>query len=257
MGLQKDISMRFAPYSSSRLSLFKQCQRKFKYKYVDKIHVHFEPSVALTRGSILHSLLEHHDSMTLKENIAMLAKDEQIRNSKFYTKAVVKECILIYQNFLKSDIAKEIFAEFKLGTELHCGLNKKLVPCEYLSEDALFRGMIDRITVDKKSNVVRIVDWKSGKDKSTGTYRQPPDQLMNYGSWYFSKFPVDTIIIEYVFVEHNTTLQYTLTRDKLKEYNRALVTDIVSAEKATDFPKTESPLCDFCEFRSHCIDDAT
>ena len=247
--------MKYAPYSASRLATFEQCNRKFQYKYIDKIQVPFEPSVALTRGGIIHSLLENHGKMTLKESVQQLKEDPQIAKSPFYTKEVVRDCLKVFKSFIETDIAKEIFDELELGTELHLGLDGKLNPCEYLSKDVLFRGMIDRVTVNRTTNVVRIIDWKTGKDKSTGTYKQAPDQLMHYASWYFTKFPVDTLIITYVFVEHNTTLEYTLTRDKLNAYNKALLTPIVKAEKADEFPKDLSPLCNFCEFYTHCNND--
>ena len=112
-----------------------------------------------------------------------------------------------------------------------------------------------KIIIEKTNPIVRIVDFKTGADRSQGQYKQKPDQLMNYASYWFTKFPVDTIIICYVFVEHNTTLEYTLTRDKLKAYNKALIAPIVKAERATSFPKELSPLCNFCEFYSHCNDD--
>ena len=68
--------MKYAPYSASRLAVYEQCPRKFKYKYVDKIPVPFEPSLALTRGKVIHSLLEFHGKMTLKENIQKLKEDK-------------------------------------------------------------------------------------------------------------------------------------------------------------------------------------
>ena len=43
------------------------------------------------------------------------------------------------------------------------GLDKKLQPCNYFSEDAILRGKID-FTI-KDGNKILVVDWKSGKVK--------------------------------------------------------------------------------------------
>ncbi len=248
--------MKYAPYSASRLGVYEQCPRKFKYNYVDKIKVPFVPSIHLTRGKIIHHLLEFHNKLSLKESIAKMKLDEQIVGSPFYTKEVIKECIGVYQSFIETDMAKELFGDLELGTELHLGLDYKLNPCDYFGKEVLFRGMLDRVVVDTASDVVKIIDWKSGKDKSgaSGT-KQSPEQLMHYGSWYFEKFPVNEIKIIYVFVEHNTKLEYTMYRDKVNDYKKALLKPIVSAEKAVDFPKIESPLCNFCEFYNKCHED--
>ena len=247
--------MKFAPYSASRLAVYEQCPRKFRYKYVDKIEVPFEPSLPLTRGKIIHHFLEFHEKLTLKESIAKMKLDKQITESPFYTKEVVKDCIVIYQNFTKTDFAKELFAQLELGTELHLGLNYKLEPCSYKGDEVLFRGMIDRVSVEKQEDLVYIIDWKSGKDKSQGAYKQTPDQLMHYGSWYFSKFPVDTIKLLYVFVEHNTKLEYTLHRTKVDDYKKALLRPIIRAERDDEFIINPTPLCDFCDFRFLCSDE--
>jgi len=249
--------MKYAPYSASRLATYEQCPRKFKYKYVDKIKLPFEEhSLALTRGKIIHHLLEYHNKLTLKESIDKLKFDDDINTSPYFTKEVIKECIQVYRKFVETDIAKSIFGDFELGTELKVALNKKLEPCEYLDKDTLFRGLIDRVVVDKTTDLVRIIDWKTGKDKSGSSgIKQTPDQLMHYGSWYFAKFPVDKIKIVYVFVEHNTTLEYTLTRERVQDYKKALLLPIIKAEKDEVFEKITSPLCDYCEFRDVCNGD--
>lgn len=247
--------MKYAPYSASRLATYEQCHRKFRFKYVDKVHIPFEPSLALTRGKILHGLLEWHGKCTLAETITKLQADKDVSESPFFNKAVLKECILIFKGFVETDMCKSVFADLELGTELQLGLDYKLEPCEYYGEEVLFRGLIDRVVVNKSENKVRIVDWKSGKDKSKPPYRQPPDQLMHYGSWYFSKFPVDEITLSYIFVEHNTELNYTIYRDKLNDYKKALLKPIISAEKNEVFPRNMTALCDYCDYRELCDEE--
>jgi len=247
--------MKYAPYSASKLGLHKQCPRKFKYRYIDKLPSEFEFSEATTKGGIMHLLLEHY-AKPLKERIQEIKKDKRLTSSEFFSKEMVASCIADIEKFNKSDLGKEIFSYQNLVNELKIGLDKRLKPVDFYDNDVvMFRGMIDAIFVNTEDDVVHIIDWKSGGDKSTGQYKQTPDQLLQYAAFYFNKFPIDTIKIRYVFVEHCTESTYTLTRDNLEKYNKFLVKNIIKAEQDNIFDKIEQPLCNWCEFRDHCISD--
>jgi len=275
--------MKFAPYSPSKIGLHKQCPRKFKYRYIDRLPSEFIHSEATTKGHILHSLLEHY-SKSLPEKIKKIKTDRDIQRSEFYNKDLVKECILTYNKFIGTDLGKEIFSMTNIGNEVFGALDKKLKPTEYHAGNAMYRGKVDSIFVDNDEKeiglvedipegyelietgttkriqlsnaVIHIIDWKTGRDNSDGQYKQKPDQLLQYAAWYFNKMPVDTIIIRYVFVEHeNAEVQYTLTRDNIDKYNTFLVKGIIGAEQDTTWKKIEQPLCNWCEFRDHCIND--
>ena len=275
--------MKYAPYSSSKIGLHKQCPRKFKYRYIDKLLAAFTHSEASTKGHIIHSLLEHH-TKPLPEKIKIIKTDRDIQKSEFYNKDLVKEGILAYNKFIETNLGREIFSMSNIGNELWCALDNKLTPTEYHASNAMYRGKIDSIFVNndikeilltegipegyelvetttvqkiqKTNPEIHIIDWKSGKDNSDGLYKQKPDQLLQYAAWYFNKMPVDTIVIRYVFVEHeNAEVQYTLTRDNIDKYNTILVKGIIGAEQDTTWPKIEQPLCNWCEFQDHCIND--
>ena len=78
---------------------------------------------------------------------------------------------------------------------------------------------------------------------------------MYYATWFFANFPVDTIYIKYVFVEHGTDLEFKMTRDRLKHYNAMLLKKVHEVENEEEFPKVHSALCDYCDFYEVCIKD--
>jgi len=147
--------MKYAPYSASKIGCFKGCNRKFKYKYVDKIQVRFEPSEALTKGNIIHSFLENHD-LPLADKIAALQKDKQIYKSPFYNKELIKLCLKVYNEYIVTKQGIKNFENKTLSNELRIALNTKLESCHYLDKDVLFRGYIDRISVDLDEKVIEI-----------------------------------------------------------------------------------------------------
>lgn len=248
--------MKYAPYSASKIGAFQSCPKAFDYRYIQKVKVPWVPSIHLTRGSLIHLFLEHHE-LPLKEKIQKMKEDREIMKSEFFNKELVKECLEVYERFIKTDLGKELFSLKKVGAEIGCGLNKQLKAGDY-DDGEMFRGFIDRINVDTteakiEDNVVHVIDWKSGKDRSGGMYPQNPDQLIYYGTWYFEKFPVNTIVLHFVFVEHeNAELTYTLTRDNLQKYKTLLVKNIHSIEKCEDFFKNENKLCQWCSFLEIC-----
>ena len=247
--------MKYNPYTASSLGTFAQCPRKFKYYKIDKIKVPRVRTDALVRGELIHLFLEHNEDDLSKQipRIKYLQKRD-----KGITKELVKESYDIFTRYKNGPIGKKYLSLKSLGRELKIALkieNKTLVPCKYDDPDAIYRGLIDAVFVDTDTDKVYIIDWKSGKDKSTGTYKQTPDQLLYYASWYFTNFPVDNISIVYAFVEHNTELKYELTRDRVKHYNKLLLKNISEVEKEQQFPKEESPLCDYCDYQDHCMKD--
>lgn len=245
--------MKFAPYSASRINVYDKCPRQFRYKYADKLKKTFQQSVALTKGHIVHFLLEYHE-LSDGEKLKKMKLNAEIMDAKFYSKELVKECLGIYRTFIATTTGKKLLGLFKLQAEGTCGLTKKLVPCEFDDKDVLYRGLIDRIAVDKDEDIVYVIDWKTGGDKSEGQWKQDPKQLLSYAAWYFATFPVDTIVIAYVFVEHEDAIfSHVLRRDKLSQLNKVLLTDIVSIEKEADWPKKETGLCNFCDFQDECI----
>jgi len=114
-----------------------------------------------------------------------------------------------------------------------------------------------KVKIEKLLPIIKIRDYKTGKDKSSGKYAQTFDQLLYYAAWYFEKFPVDTIIIEYDFVEHiHNPHQKVLTRDNLNEYKKFLLKNILEIEKCVEWDKNVTPLCSWCQYEDHCNTDS-
>jgi CRISPR/Cas system-associated exonuclease Cas4 (RecB family) len=257
--------MKYNPYTASSLGIFAQCPKKFKYAKIDKIPVQSVETPALIKGKLVHLFLEHHE-LPLIDKLKQVKKlkyqkrylNPEDNSKSLITNDLIKESVKIYNNFIKTDLGKQILSYKKLAVELPCALkinDKKLEPSNFQDKDNIYRGYIDACFVNEKTDEVYIIDWKTGADKSKGDYQQSPDQLMYYATWYFTNFPVDTIYIRYVFVEHGTYLEFKMTRDRLKHYNAMLLKKVHEVENEEEFPKVHSALCDYCDFYEVCIKD--
>lgn len=224
--------MKYTPYSFSKLSTHKHCNRKFKYNYIDKAPKDRIDMTALLKGGAVHSILEHYpESSTHK-----LAPKYQHIADKF-----------IATNLGEKYLSHDSIREFNFG------LTKELTPTTYSDKEALFRGSIDFIcTID---DVLHLIDWKTGK------YKEPKwqqyDQLMFYGIYFFQRYEnIDTIKISYVYIEHEDHENaITLERQYIDTYVSELLELVNATENDIDFIKNPGPLCNWCEFKSHCNND--
>jgi len=244
--------MKYSPYSASRIASWNQCHRRFKYSYIDKAPREPSDDTPLKKGFCTHLFLENHIAKFSKEKLLKEIKKEGIPDD------IVRESKRIYKDFVNSQLGKQIFSYFPLGAELEVGLkieNGNIVTCEFLDPDCLFRGKIDYVCVDKETDKVMVIDWKTGKDRSDGKYAQKPDQLIYYAAWYFHNFPVDEIELMYIFVEHGTKSSYVMTRKDLNKYIKFLLKNIKNIETDTTFEKNISALCNWCPYKRHCDSD--
>lgn len=224
--------MKYAPYSFSKLSTHNQCNRKFRYSYIDKAPQDNTDMTALLKGGAVHSIIEHYPN----DSNHKLAEKYQHVADKF-----------ISTNLGQKYLTEKSIREFKFG------LSNKLEPTGYSDKDALFRGSVDFIcTID---NVLHLIDWKTGKLKDQKW--QEYTQLMFYGIYFFQRYPkIDTIRISYVYVEHeDMENDLVLERQYLRRYIQELTEMIKKVEEDQTFPKNETKLCEWCSFRTHCSGD--
>lgn len=116
--------MKFAPYSFSKISTHKQCNRKFKYSFIDKIPRGKTDITPLLKGRAVHAIL---DDFPEKSSHKLADKYQHIADKFIATETASK---YIYQDSLK---------EFRFG------LSKKLEPTSYSDKTALFRGIADHV----------------------------------------------------------------------------------------------------------------
>lgn len=216
------------PLSFSSLSNFKQCKRKFRYDKIDKLPREFKMSEPLIKGGAVHDILEHFPNQSNHE--------------------YAKTYEYIIQEFLKTDIAKK-YLFTKSTREFSFGLTPNLKLTDFFNKKSLFRGKIDHICII--DGVLFLVDWKTGKVKEQRY--QDFTQLLFYAVVMFLKnSSIKEIDISYVYVEHGQENKLRLLRDNLESYLGELLNLIYSVLSEKEYPKTITPLCDWCDFQEIC-----
>lgn len=237
-------------FSYSRVETFKQCPRKYKYRYVDKLKTIPDQSAsnALYLGIGLHKGIETTPAEGVEEY-----------KSNFY---------IVTNEIINWGIQIEYWAE-KV---------KELLPPGGQHEATLttddYIGFIDYVTDDT------IMDFKFTTPKNYQRYLESP-QLKIYAHYWKKLHPESNIKhLKYVFIpksavrqRRNETIQQF--RQRLIETLDTMEIEIVEVpydgcdddsvtqfvgdcgriEIARDFPKNETPLCQWCDYCNYCLNE--
>jgi CRISPR/Cas system-associated exonuclease Cas4 (RecB family) len=180
---------KFLGISPSALNSYIECQLRFYFQYVAKVREPDEVEEdidARVLGNFLHDAMEHIYARLkdLKAGKAIEASDikevqksiDSVLNAFFVKKYNLdpnKEVVLEGQRYVVREIVKqmvlrilkrdEAYTPFEIIAVEEAGMNYK-VKLDNVSTTVVIGGKLDR--VDKKGNTIRIVDYKTGKDKT-------------------------------------------------------------------------------------------
>jgi CRISPR/Cas system-associated exonuclease Cas4 (RecB family) len=228
--------VKYNPYSFSKVSLYNNCNRKFKYKYIDRIKVKTD-TYHLEKGNYVHEVLEH------------LRTGGEVDVSKYnLTAEQIAEIDVLIDTFVQSEFSKTFLypKTDHVFTEIKFGIDTKLEVSDYDYRDKnlLYLGAVDQVNF--YSDSLHVIDWKTGK------VRNYTEQLRHYAMWALTQFPnVEKVITSYVFIEHNQSIDVIVTREELKKIHLELLSNIQTIETDEQFFRKETPLCDYCEYGHH------
>lgn len=260
-------------FSFSQISMFKNCQRSWYYRYIEKLPVVLGPQ--LKKGSQVHLLLEHFETFkNLKSsnietsnfsNVEML-NDENFKNFNEFEKQDFLEAFnnpevfQIVENFSNSELGKTILSR-KSIREFEFMFNEKIEPT-FEKESSIFIGYIDRINIF--DGQIELIDYKTGK------YKEPKfqdfSQLLIYAVYIFQRYNFKKINLRFVYVEHNLENSITLNYNDYEIHKFMLLNDIqnilnlleiskISNEEKfeiSNFKCSVKKLCNWCDFKEFC-----
>lgn len=238
--------MKFNPYSVSKLGTYNQCPLKFKLNYIEKIRVPFTYNVALYKGSYIHEILEHNYDYDTPFKTNEIFTEQEKEKSKSIVKTFENSDLGIkYKKIALSDEFKSVHEE-KFGYKI---VNSKLEICDYWDKECWIRGAIDFQYID--GDKVYNIDWKSGKSHATEK-DFGITQSTAYSIFLFLKYPeIDTVVSNFVFVEHSNEKEIIYTRDKFNEYVKYFYDMTKTVEIDEIYKEDVGALCDWCDFYKH------
>ena len=254
--------------SPSSINLYKQCPRKYYYRYIKRLPT--KPSIHLVRGVVAHSALEHFfdqappatDWMTFmqKRVLELLEQFWEEHADEFAQLDETPEELAGYKQETKQMLLRWVlsFSErvkkrMKSGESLEEAFSalKPVSEANYKDKELQVRGFID--AVEEFDDRVRLVDYKTSKrPEITESYRL---QLGIYALLYLRehKRVPDEVGIE--FLRHGG--EYMAVNDELlldAQFEIEQIHFLTKTDDIVNYPKNPSPLCNWCDFYDVCFD---
>ncbi len=241
--------------SPSKVSSFTNCALSFRFSAID--HLPQVPSVAATRGSLVHAALERLFCLEAPERTferSLLCLEEataEFRSNPDFTDLALDSTeeatflgesrVLLQKYFRLEDptAITPIGIELKLEAEI---------------DGVLLRGIIDRLELNANGELV-VTDYKTGRAPGP---RQEQERLAGVAFYsllcerVFGERPAK---IQLLYLADPVAIVSTPTDRSTRGVERKLVavwSAVEQACEAEDFRPNPTRLCDWCSYKTYC-----
>ena len=241
--------------SPSRVESFLSCPLAFRFSSIEKLPD--LPSVATTRGSLVHRALEllflnpaaDRTSQALDSAIDT-AIVEYRTDPEFtllgltpeQTERFDAECRSLTTNYLEMEDPTQVR---EIGLELRL---------EAAVGDLTLRGIIDRLELDADGELI-VTDYKTGRAPSPNWERKSLSGLNFYSFLCESLFDKRPAAIRLMYLSSKETITATPTEQStrfLTTRTTAVWKAVATACERDDFRARQGPLCDYCSYQRWC-----
>ena len=277
--------------SYSQLSMFSECPKHWKLKYIDDLALQ-EPSIHLLFGTAMHEVIQtwlevmYHDSIknANKLNLEQRLHDKMMEQFKLDKESYGKDPCTLEQlrEFFQDGVDILDFVKKKRG-DYFSKRGYKLIGCEVpidveLKKNIKMVGYLDVVILDEIHNRIRIIDIKTstrGWNKWQKKDENKTQQLLLYKQFYSEQYnhPVDKIEVEYFIVKRKLWENIDFPQKRVQKFVPASGTpsmnkvakrlDLFLETAFTDegkhktdkiFALPSKKACRWCEFRKteHC-----
>jgi len=244
-------------YSVTRLVAFRQCPKRYHFKYVERTQEAFQ-SVEAFVGEIVHrSIAWLYDQKTQR-----MANDKASL-IEFYNRAwmdrpasvrVVRPKESFQQHRTRGVGMLTSFFDRVFWTDstrtLHVEHEFKL---HLARRPYLFTGKVDRLSVEH-NGALRVVDYKTSRrgSQSLDLDEDMSLQLDAYGLWALLEKHASHVNLSIEFLADGNCSTIPLKRREANAVVQELVGRIEEVRGARSFPARPSPLCGWCPYRGEC-----
>ena len=241
--------------SPSKVSSFTDCALAFRYSAIDRLPE--PPSLAATRGTIVHLALEHLFEREPTERTVDAARVDL--DTAFQEMATDPELVGLNLDSdsldeLRRDASRlvEHYFELEDPTQIRpIGLELML---EARVGDLRLRGIIDRLELDEEGGLV-VTDYKSGR--SPGQFHQQGrlGGVAFYSLLCEELFGVRPTRVQLLYLTDATAISTRPTEQStrgLRNKVAALWQAVERACEREDFRPRPGPLCNWCAFQAFC-----
>jgi RecB family exonuclease len=254
--IESDTSHKFSP---SKLNTYRDCPRRYRYRYVDGLRRRVETSETLL-GSCVHKALEelyagliHGRAFTLDETLAVFDRgwsagwsDAVLNRHKEYGpehhQAAGRDCVRAYF---------KAFAPFQQDTTI--AVEKRLgFALQAEGESIRIEGLVDRLA-RVRGGVYEVHDYKTTANLPGQAELDADWQLAIYDVAVRANWPdAREVGLVWHFVRFGQTMKSSRTAPQREELLGKISELIGQIKHDHSFLPRRSALCDWCEYRDIC-----
>jgi putative RecB family exonuclease len=241
--------------SPSRVESFLSCPLAFRFSSIEKLPD--LPSVATTRGSLVHRALEllflnpAADRTSQALDSAIDTAIVEYRSDPEFTllgltpeqtERFDAECRSLTTNYLEMEDPTQVR---EIGLELRL---------EAAVGDLTLRGIIDRLELDADGELI-VTDYKTGRAPSPNWERKSLSGLNFYSFLCESLFDKRPAAIRLMYLSSKETITATPTEQStrfLTTRTTAVWKAVATACERDDFRARQGPLCNYCSYQRWC-----
>jgi putative RecB family exonuclease len=245
--------------SPSRASDFKTCPLLYRFRSIDRLPE--TPTRAATRGTVVHSVLEHlYDLPAVDRTVEAAQADvgpswQQLLDDTPELSELFAEDSDGAELAEWLDSARDLVANyFKLEdpSRLEPASREELV--EVVLDGLRLRGYVDRIDVSPAGEI-RVVDYKTGSIPREAFEAKALFQMKFYALVLWRTRGVVPKQLRLIYLSDTDTLSYQADADELARFERtvqAIWKAIAKASLTGDFRPNPSRLCGWCSHQQFC-----
>ncbi len=246
-----------ATYSHSRVSCFENCPYQYKLRYIEKIKVDVPTTIEAFMGDMVHQSLEDlYKRVKFKKRIAKASLIKFYRDlwEKHYSKdiLIVKKA-LTANNYKKmgEKFLSDYFEKYKPFDQLTI-LGLETQDRMTLPDGNQWHVRIDKLACDDEGNYY-VMDYKTNSRMKDQEEADADRQLALYSIWVKDKFKdAKSVKLVWHMLAFNKEAVSERTDEQLEKLQQEVCNKIKEIENATEFPRQQSGLCNYCVYKEIC-----
>jgi len=256
--------LQYAPWSVSKADTLRNCPRKFRYQYIDKVNVKEMGLRAPNAGDALvgkavHKLLEY---ALLLNRPATGFTDTVLGEYKLNDEEIARFRALVPSADSLVAKLKVLWEKWgvqspKIEQKIAVDINGKAVDF-FDNSRAFFRGVLDLSVRIRDKNHLVVFDHKTGKDRGVGYYESQFDGYRWLVKGLYPELEGVQVAVNFLQTNRIEFAAFKYLHDAGELSDRVVAFLNKATAKAGDIDATRTgPLCMWCDYYSICPAHAT
>jgi len=248
-----------ATYSHSRISTFETCPYQYKLKYVDRIKVDTPTTIECFMGDLVHQTLEKlykdkkFKKLVSKATLLKFYKDLWIKEYSDDILVAKADQGITSENYRKMGLKyiEDYYNKFKPFDQLTI-LGLETTDRMTLPDGNQWHVRIDKLACDDEGNYY-VCDYKTNARMKDQEEADADRQLALYSIWVKDKFKdAKSVKLVWHMLAFNLDAVSERTDEQLEKLQQDVCDKIKEVESATEFPRKQTGLCNYCVYKSIC-----